>query len=62
ARARGLGCQPRPRGGQALGYTKKAVNRLVCLDGQRHDELRFATDFNVGFTNYPELAVMPRVA
>jgi len=33
------------------GYTKKTANLLVRLDGQRHDVLCSATDFNVGFTD-----------
>ena len=48
---KGWAQNPVPEVGKRSGYTKKAANLLVRLDGQRHDVLRFATDFNVGFTN-----------
>lgn len=48
---KGWAANPAPEVGTRSGYTKKAANLLVRLDGQRHDVLRFATDFNVGFTN-----------
>ncbi|MHB1850129.1 MAG: IS66 family transposase [Acidimicrobiales bacterium] len=48
---KGWAANPAPEVGKRSGYTKKAANLLTRLDGQRHDVLRFATDFNVGFTN-----------
>ena len=48
---KGWAANPAPEVGKRSGYTKKAANLLVRLDGQRHDVLRFTTDFNVGFTN-----------
>ena len=48
---KGWAANPAPETGKRSGYTKKAANLLVRLDGQRHDVLRFATNFNVGFTN-----------
>ncbi len=48
---KGWAANPAPEVGKRSGYTKKAANLLVRLDSQRHDVLRFATDFNVGFTN-----------
>jgi transposase len=47
----GWAANPAPEVGKRSGYTKKAANLLVRLDGQRHDVLRFTTDFTVGFTN-----------
>lgn len=49
--SKGWAANPAPEVGKRSGYTKKAANLLARLDGQRHDVLRFATDFNVGFTN-----------
>ncbi len=37
--------------GKRSGYTKKAANLLVRLDGQRDEVPRFRTDCNVGLTN-----------
>jgi transposase len=48
---KGWAANPAPEVGKRSGYAKKAANLLVRLDTQRHDVLRFATDFNVGFTN-----------
>ena len=48
---KGWAANPAPEVGKRSGYTKKAANLHVRLDGQRHDVLRFTTDFNVGFTN-----------
>ena len=48
---KGWAANPTPEVGKRSGYTKKAANLLVRLDGQRHDVLRFTTDFSVGFTN-----------
>ena len=48
---KGWAANPAPEVGKRSGYTKKAANLLVRLDGQRKDVLRFVTDFNVGFTN-----------
>ncbi len=48
---KGWAANPAPEVGKRSGYTKKAANLLIRLDGQRHDVLRFATDFNVGSTN-----------
>ena len=44
---KGWAQNPAPEVGKRSGYTKKAANLLIRLDGQRHDVLRFATDFNV---------------
>lgn len=48
---KGWAANPAPEVGKRSGYTKKAANLLIRFDGQRHDVLRFTTDFNVGFTN-----------
>jgi transposase len=48
---KGWAANPAPEVGKRSGYTKKAANLLARLDGQRHDVLRFTTDFTVGFTN-----------
>ncbi|MHB8593969.1 MAG: IS66 family transposase [Acidimicrobiales bacterium] len=60
--AKGFAANPAPEVGKRSGYEKKAFNLLVRLDTHRADVLRFVTDFTVPFDNYPELAVMPRVA
>lgn len=48
---RGWAANPAPEVGKRSGYNKKAANLLVRLDTQRQDVLRFATDFDVSFTN-----------
>jgi len=48
---RGWAANPSPEVGKRSGYNKKAANLLVRLDIQRQDVLRFATDFDVIFTN-----------
>jgi len=59
---KGWAANPAPEVGKRSGYTKKAANLLVRLDGQRKDVLRFVTDFNVGFTNYADVVVMRKSA
>jgi len=48
---KGWAANPAPEVGKRSGYNKKAANLLVRLDTQRQDVLRFATDFDVSFTN-----------
>ena len=48
---RGIAANPAPVVGKRSGVNKKAANLLIRLDTQRADVLRFATDFDVSFTN-----------
>ncbi|MHB1771897.1 MAG: IS66 family transposase [Acidimicrobiales bacterium] len=59
---KGWAANPEPEMGKRAGYEKKAANLLTRLDTQRADVLRFSTDFDISWDNYPDLAVMPRVA
>jgi transposase len=48
---RGLAANPEPAVGKRAGYQKKAFNLLTRLDTQRHDVLRFSSDFAVSWDN-----------
>ncbi len=48
---RGWAQNPAPEVAKRSGDNKKAANLLVRLDTQRQDVLRFATNFDVSFTN-----------
>jgi len=50
---------PPPSGRRGRPAKTKAANLLGRLDLYSDDVLRFATDFRVGFDNYPDVAVMP---
>jgi transposase len=48
---KGLAANPEPTVGKRAGYEKKAFNLLTRLDTQRHDVLRFSSDFAVSWDN-----------